>query len=79
MATFAYIADSKNPPVPEGATVQLVGELTKGKYIDMVPAMSTPEKTVYACKIAVEPGYKYTFCFKIGNEILNDRDRKSVV
>lgn len=72
LATFAYIADSKNLAVPEGTKVYLIGELTKGKFIELQPSLKEANRTVYACKLAVEPGYKYTFCFKIGDNMVSD-------
>jgi hypothetical protein len=72
LATFAYISDAKNPPLPEGEKIYLVGELTKGKFIELLPSVNEEGKTLYACKLKVEPGYKYTFCFKIGDTMVND-------
>jgi len=72
LATFAYIADPNNPPIPEEEKIYLVGELTKGKFIELLPSVNEEGKTVYLCKLKVEPGYKYTFCFKIGDTMVNN-------
>ncbi len=69
--TFSYIADAKNPPVGKSDYVYIVGELTKGRLLEMRPVIKDGT-TLYSAELAVEPGYKYTFCFKVGNILLID-------
>ncbi len=71
LATFAYIADQRNPPVPKGEKVYIVGELTKGKLVELQPIVKDG-KTLYYVKLKVDPGFKYTFCFKLGTMLITD-------
>jgi len=64
MTTFHYIADNKNPPLEKSDKVFIVGEVTHGKLIEMKP---TPRPGYFSADLIAEPGYKYTFCFKVGN------------
>jgi len=72
MVTFGYIQDSKNPIHIQDSKIFLIGELTKGKFIEMKPTLLESSRTVFTCKLMVEPGFKYTFCFKVGDQILTD-------
>lgn len=64
MTTFYYIADSKNPPLEKSDKVFIVGEVTRGRLVEMKAAQKPGH---FAADLVAEPGYKYTFCFKVGN------------
>ncbi len=66
LTTFMYIADSRNQPIPPGEKVWIVGAMTKGKLAEM-KATDQGTHFVYKLDMLVEPGHKYTFCFKIGH------------
>jgi len=71
MTTFSYIADEKNPPIGKNDRVFIVGELTKGKFVEMKP-IKKGNIIEYQANIVAEPGYKYTFCFKVGDAMTID-------